>query len=50
MRSWVYAPLVLMPRIIQKIKRDAVTALILAPFWKGQPWFPSLFELLVDYP
>jgi hypothetical protein len=49
-RSWVYAPLVLMPRIVQKIKRDEATALILAPFWKGQPWFPSLLELLVDYP
>ena len=37
-RSWIYAPLVLLPRIIQKIKR------------KGQPWFPSLLELLMDYP
>ena len=49
-RSWIYAPLVLLPRIIQKIKRDKATALILAPVWKGQPWFPSLLELLMDYP
>ena len=48
-RSWIYAPLVL-PRIIQKIKRDKATALILAPVCKGQPWFPSLLELLMDYP
>ena len=49
-RSWIYAPLVLLPRITQKIKRDKATALILAPVWKGQPWFPSLLELLMDYP
>jgi hypothetical protein len=29
---------------------DRATALILAPHWPGQPWFPQLWEMLVDYP
>ena len=49
-RSWIYPPLVLIPRILNKIRTDKATALILAPHWKGQSWFPSLLEMLVDYP
>ena len=49
-RSWIYPPVILLPRILNKINADRATALILAPHWSGQPWFPQLLEMLVDYP
>ena len=49
-RSWIYPPVVLIPRILNKILTDQATVLILAPHWKEQSWFPSLLEMLVDYP
>ena len=49
-RSWIYPPVILLPRILNKINADPATALILAPHWPGQPWFPQLLEMLVDYP
>jgi hypothetical protein len=49
-RSWIFPPVVLIPRILRKLSADKATALILAPHWKGQPWFPTLLDMLVDYP
>ena len=49
-RSWIYPPVVLIPKILNKILTDQATVLILAPHWKEQSWFPSLLEMLVDYP
>ena len=49
-RSWIYPPVILLQRILNKINADRATALILAPHWPGQPWFPQLLEMLVDYP
>jgi hypothetical protein len=46
----IYPPVILLPRILNKINADRTTALILAPHWPGQPWFPKLLEMLVDYP
>ncbi|XP_028402107.1 uncharacterized protein LOC114525097 [Dendronephthya gigantea] len=47
---FIYAPIVLLPRILQKLRQDQATGLVIAPTWPGQPWFPTLLELLVDFP
>ena len=52
-RQWtvfIHAPIVLLPRILQKLRQDQATGLVIAPTWPGQPWFPALLELLVDFP
>ena len=52
-RQWkvfIHAPIVLLPRILQKLRQDQATGLVIAPTWPGQPWFPTLQELLVDFP
>ena len=49
LRSWVYAPLVLMPRIIQKIKRDAVTALT-GTILEGPTMVPEPFRVIGGLP
>jgi hypothetical protein len=47
---FIHAPIVHLPRILQKLRQDQATELVIAPTWPGQPWFPALLELLVDFP
>lgn len=47
---FIHPPIVLIPRILLKMKCDKATGLLIAPNWQGQPWFPVLLEMLVDYP
>lgn len=47
---FIHAPIVLLPKILQKIRQDQATGLVIAPTWSGQPWYPTLLELLVDFP
>ena len=52
-RQWkvfIHGSIVLLPRILQKLQQDQATGLVIAPTWPGQPWFPALRELLVDFP
>ena len=46
----IHPPVVLLPRILRKIREDQATALVIAPNWSGQPWFPELIQMLVDQP
>ena len=46
----IHPPVVLLPRILRKIREDQATALLIAPNWSGQPWFPELIQMLVDQP
>ena len=36
--------------ILQKIKTETATGVIIAPFWKTQTFFPILMRMLIDYP
>ena len=47
---FIHAPIMFLPRVLQKIQQDQATGLVIAPTWPGQPWFPTLLELLVDVP
>lgn len=38
----IHPPVALLPRILRKIREDQATALLIAPNWSGQPWFPEL--------
>jgi hypothetical protein len=47
---FIHPPIVLLPRILLKLREDSATGLVIAPTWRGQPWFPALLEMLMDYP
>lgn len=32
------------------LKEKVEKALMIAPFWSGQPWFPLLLEMCIDHP
>ena len=48
--GYAYPPIVLIPKVLQKIQEGGCKIILIAPFWTRQPWFPILTQLLVDYP
>jgi hypothetical protein len=51
-RVWGYAypPLSILPLVIQKIRRDRATVILLAPMWPKRSFYSDLLDLLVDFP
>ena len=48
---YAFPPFVLISRVLQKIRQEAVyQAILIAPLWRSTPWFPVLLERLMDYP
>ena len=48
---YAHPPPVLLGRLPSKILQDDVeAALVVAPFWPSQPWFPTLVDMAVDVP
>jgi len=47
---YVFPPFSLLPRCVRKIKQDKAKALVIAPLWPTQTWFPLLMKLLVQKP
>lgn len=44
---YMFPPFSLLPRILQKIEEDNTEAVLVAPIWPTQAWWPSLLHLLV---
>ena len=39
---YCFPPFSLLPRVVRKVQRDQARAIIMAPHWTTQPWFPLL--------
>ena len=48
--AYAYPPTAILSEVLKKIRSEPCTVLVLAPLWQGQPWFPDLLALLIDYP
>ena len=40
----------LMLEVLSEVSHQQADVIIVAPVWKGQPWFPVLLSLLFDFP
>ena len=48
---YIFPPLCLMGRILSKIQRQRVErAILIAPIWQNQTWFPKLIRMLIKRP
>ena len=43
---YIFAPFSLLGRILQKIEQDETQAIIIAPVWPAQAWWPTLTNLI----
>ena len=46
----IHPPIILLNRVLLKLRLDKATALVIAPTWTAQPWYPMLLEMLVEFP
>ena len=45
---YIFPPFSLIPRILQKIEEEGTQALLIAPIWPTQAWWPNLIKLITD--
>ncbi len=48
--SYVCPPFSLIHRVLRHVQLSQCDATLIAPLWPGQPWWPLLRRLAVDYP
>ena len=48
--SYIFPPFNLISRVLSKIDREKATAIVVAPFWPTQPWFPKFLQLCTHPP
>ena len=49
-RPYLFPPFVLIPRCLSRITKEGITAVLIAPVWPNQVWFPQLLANLVTLP
>ena len=47
-KSFIHPPVIFLPCILQKMREDKATALLVVPHWPGQPWYTQIQLILVD--
>ena len=48
--SYIFPPFSMIAKCLQKLCQDKAEAIIIAPLWPQQLWFPNLLRTLVDCP
>ncbi|XDV46927.1 hypothetical protein PO909_016729 [Leuciscus waleckii] len=46
LRLYAFPPVALLPGVLERVRRDRVCLLLIAPRWPGRVWFPDLVSLL----
>ena len=46
----MFPPFALIPHCLSKLEEEEVTAVLIAPVWTNQVWFPLLLSSLMDFP
>ena len=50
LQFYAFPPFCLIQRVLQKIKEEQATGLIVVPCWVTQAWWPSLMNMLIQKP
>ncbi len=45
LRLYAFPPIALLPGVLERMRRDGVRLLLVAPFWPGRVWFSDLISL-----
>ena len=50
LHAYAFPPSILIPAVLEKIRRHQYRIFLIAPFWPQQQWFSELLQLLVSAP
>ena len=48
--SYMFPPFSLLTKTLQRIEMENAEAIVVAPMWPTQTWFPKILRLLIDFP
>ncbi len=48
--GYAYPPTTMIRAVLNKVRLDATSIILVAPLWPRQEWFPDLLDLLIDLP
>lgn len=48
--AFLFPPFSVIAATLQKLEEDAADAILIAPIFATQPWFPRLLHMIIDYP
>ena len=48
--GYAFPPFALIPRCLEKIRREKTHLVLVTPIWPNQAWYPLLLEMLSDFP
>ena len=49
-KGYANPPWNLVGRVPNRVQQQEIMLVLIAPVWKSQPWYPTLLELMVDFP
>ena len=49
-KAYIFPPFCLINKVLAKIWEDEADAILVAPLWNTQSWYPKMLALLVDFP
>ena len=47
---YIFPPFSMLSRVFQKLQKDQGQALVIAPLWRTQVWFPQMCQMLISQP
>ena len=47
---YMFPPTAILNKVLNKLRTEECSAILIAPAWPKQPWYPALLELLIDEP
>lgn len=50
LRGYVFPPFAMIQRVLQKLREERSSIVLVTPFWPSQPWFPTTLELVYETP
>ncbi|KAI2648070.1 hypothetical protein H4Q32_018072 [Labeo rohita] len=50
LRLYAFPPIALLPGVLERVRRDGVSLLLVAPYWPGRVWFSDMISLLNGSP
>jgi hypothetical protein len=48
--GYAFPPFALIPKCLEKLRREKANLVFICPVWPAQPWFPVLLESACDVP
>ena len=48
--SYCFPPFSVIGQVLKKLREEQATAIMVAPMWNTQSWYPTLVKMIVDFP